>query len=136
MTRMRKKRKSGSRAVRLLLALAMAGSVAALGAPPERSRKAETFALISGTVFRDTGFSLPGAGLVLDIAPGTNPPRKFKKIKFFSDARGEFAVRVPPAPMRYTVSVRAAGYKPETKEVSVQGEDRLELFFRLEPESK
>jgi len=133
---MRKKRKSGSRAGWLLPVLAIAACVAGFGAPPGKSRKAETFALISGSVFRETGFSLPGAELVLDVAPGANLPRKFKKIKFSSDARGEFAVRVPPAPMRYTVSVRAAGYKPETKEVSVQGEDRVELFFRLEPESK
>lgn len=136
MRKKKRKRTSGSRVggLRSALALLLCGGLFAVSAAKER--RTETFAVIAGTVFRDSGFSLPGAELLLDAAPGARPPAKFKRIKLFSDARGEFAVRVPPTPMRYTVSVRAAGYRSETKEVSVEGEERAEVNFRLERESK
>jgi len=92
--------------------------------------------LIAGSVFRDSGFSLPGAELTVEATPETKSPVKFKRIKVVTDARGEFAIRVPAAPMRYTVSVKAAGYRIDRKEVSIQGEERVDLVFRLEPESK
>ncbi len=101
-----------------------------------RSGKTEPFALIAGSVFRDTGFSLTGAELTVEPAPEAKPPSKFKRIKTVTDARGEFAVRVPAAPMRYTVSVKAPRYRLDKKEVWIQGEERVELFFRLEPESR
>jgi hypothetical protein len=132
--RTRKKRKSGSRLAGLLLLLAVpsAGLWAAAGG----DRKATPFALIAGSVFRETGFSLAGAEVILEAAPDLKPPFKFKRIKAVADARGEFSVRVPAAPMRYTVSVKAVGYRPERKEVSIQGEERMDLIFRLEPVSK
>ena len=131
-TSMKRKRKRtrGSRLAGLLAALAVAALAAR--AADGKNRKTASFALIAGSVFRDSGFSLPGAELTLEAAP----PAKFKRIKIVTDARGEFAVRVPAAPMRYTVSVKAGGYRPDRKEVSVQGEERVELFFRLEPEPK
>jgi hypothetical protein len=132
--RKKKKRTSGSRLAGLLLLLAVpaAGLPAAAGG----DRKAVPFALIAGSVFRETGFSLAGAEIFLEAAPDLQPPSKFKRIKAVADARGEFAVRVPAAPMRYTVSVKAVGYRPERKEVSIQGEERVDLIFRLEPVSK
>ena len=130
----KRKRTSGSSPSRFLLAFALltAGALAATG----KSGKPEPFALIAGSVFRDTGFSLAGAELTVEPAPEAKAPSKFKRIKTVTDARGEFAVRVPSAPMRYTVSVKAHRYRLDKKEVSIQGEERVELFFRLEPESK
>jgi hypothetical protein len=130
----KRKRTSGSSPSRSLLALAIltAGALAAAG----KSGKPEPFALIAGSVFRDTGFSLAGAELTVEPAREAKTPPKFKRIKTVTDARGEFAVRVPGAPMRYTVSVKAQRYRLDKKEVSIQGEERVELFFRLEPESK
>ncbi len=130
----KKKRTSGSRLFRLLLTFAAltAGILAASG----KNKKTEPFALIAGSVFRDSGFALPGADLTVEAAPDAKPPSKFKRIKAVTDARGEFAVRVPAVPMRYTVSVKASGYRIDKKEVSIQGREVVELFFRLEPESK
>jgi len=130
----KRKRTSGSSPSRFLPALAIliAGTLAAAG----KSGKPEPFALIAGSVFRDTGFSLAGAELTVEPAPGAKAPPKFKRIKTVTDARGEFAVRVPAAPVRYTVSVKAPRYRLDKKEVSIQGEERVELFFRLEPETK
>jgi len=130
----KRKRTSGSSPSRFLPALAIliAGTLAAAG----KSGKPEPFALIAGSVFRDTGFSLAGAELTVEPAPEAKTPPKFKRIKTVTDARGEFAVRVSSAPMRYTVSVKARRYRPDKKEVSIEGEGRVELFFRLEPETR
>lgn len=68
-----------------------------------------------------------------ESGPGRSRSRKIEAV---SDARGEFAIRVPPAPMRYTVTVKAKGFKTDQKEVAIQGEERVDLFFRLEGESK
>jgi hypothetical protein len=132
----KKKRTSGSRPGRALVALALLAAGAAAASPARKNRKAEPFALIAGSVFRESGFSLAGAEVVVDAAPGAKPLAKFKRIKVVSDARGEFAIRVAPVPMRYTVSVSAGGFRPGRKEVSIQGEERVDLYFRLEPESK
>ena len=128
----KRKRTSGSSPSRFLpvLAILAAGALAAAG----KSGKPEPFALIAGSVFRDTGFSLAGAELTIEPEP--KPPSKFKRIKTVTDTRGEFAVRVPAAPMRYTVSVKARRYRLDRKEVSIQGEERVDLIFRLEPETR
>jgi hypothetical protein len=122
---------------------------AALGvSSAEQSKKKEKpFAVVAGTVFRDPGFALAGAEVVLE--PGSPPPAegnpaapasskkvKVKRMTAVSDRRGEFAFRVPAEPMRYHVSVKAAGLKPDRKEVIIQGEERQDVFFKLEPASQ
>lgn len=103
----------------------------------EKNKKAqESYALIAGTVFRSSGFSLPGAEVTVTPDPDAKPRRKLKKTKVLSDSRGEFAVRVPAEPMRYTVSVKAGGFRPQEKPVSIQADERVDLFFHLEAETK
>ena len=85
-------------------------------------------------MFRNTGFSLPGAEVTVIPESATGTRAKAKKIKAVSDARGEFAVRVPAAPMRYTVGVKASGYRAQQKSISITADERVDLFFRLEPE--
>lgn len=117
--------------------LAWSLPAALVAAPGEKKPKAPApYALIAGAVFRDTGLSLPGAQVTLLAESGSGQARKPKKINVVTDSRGEFAVRVPAAPMRYTLQVRAAGYQNQEKSVSVSGEDRVDVFFRLEPASK
>jgi hypothetical protein len=38
--------------------------------------------------------------------------------------------------MKYLVKVSAKGYASQEKPVTVQGEDRIDLTFQLQPESK
>ena len=118
----------------VILLLATAGM---LGAAGKKKALAESYALVSGTVFREPGFALPGADVTLvpDPEPG-QPAAKIKKLQAVSDARGEFAFRVPPAAMRYKVFVAAKGYNGEEKSASVQGEERVEVTFLLRAESK
>lgn len=143
---MRRKRTSpgsklaSSGRMRLLVAsfVLLAGSLPAtlFAAFGEKKRAPASYALIAGTVFRDTGLSLAGAEVTLLAQQGPGRAGKPKKITVLADSRGEFAVRVPAAPMRYNVSARAPGYQPQEKSVSVSGEDRVDVFFRLEPASK
>lgn len=96
----------------------------------------EPAALIGVSVFRDPGFALAGAEVQLAPAVEGNSKGKMKKLKGSSDSRGEFVFRVPPGPAEYKVSVSAKGLKAQEKSVSVQGEERVDVTFMLEPESK
>jgi len=117
----------------LLLAVFAATALAAGGT----DKKAQTpFALIFGTVFQESGFSLPGARIEIVPAGGLQGARKFKKLEAVSDSRGEFAFRVPVDEMTYKLTVRAAGHVPQEKTTQVAGEVRVDVFFRLEATSK
>ncbi len=125
---------------RLGSSLALAGAVALLlsGArgAGKKKREPESFAVIAGTVFRDSGLALAGAEVTVESEAGAKPAGKQRKLKAASDTRGEFALRVPAAPVRYNVSVRAPGFQPQQKAVSVQGGERIDVFFRLEPAAR
>jgi len=109
------------------------------GAISPDEKKTEPYALIAGTVFRESGLSLSGAEVRVTLLPDGQEKRKSKKakpIRVVSDARGEFAIRVPARPVRYTVSVKASGHLAQEKQVSIQGNERVDLFFRLEPAAR
>ena len=131
-TRTKKKaRRIGSNLAFLLAALA----------PPAihagEKKAPAPYALVAGTVFREPGFALPGAEVVVTPNPPEGQERlKVKKLEARCDARGEFAFRVPPVPMRYTVRVSAKGYQSDEKSVSVEGEERVDATFTLRAESK
>lgn len=87
-------------------------------------------AVIAGTVFRDTGFSLPGADVVVKPAPAGGKKQEWKAS---SDARGEFALRVPAGPASYNLIVIANGYRPQEKAVTLAGQERVEFSIQMEP---
>jgi len=94
-------------------------------------------AVVAGTVFRENGFSLPGAAVTVAVqdAPGV-PKKKMKKLQSLSDRRGEFAFRVPPGAGTYVVSASMKGFQSVEKEASVSGEERVEVTLVLPAESK
>jgi hypothetical protein len=94
-------------------------------------------AVVAGTVFRENGFSLPGATVTLTVkdAPGV-PKTKAKKLQSVSDSRGEFAFRVPPGAATYVVRASLKGFQAIEKEASVSGEERVEVTLMLPAESK
>lgn len=103
----------------------------------EKKAKQKTgLAVISGTVFRDSGLSFAGIEVILQPQPeGKASNKPGKKMKTVSDSRGEYSFRVPAKPMRYTVSVQAPGYQPEKSQVSINGEERQDVFFTLKPDA-
>ncbi len=120
--------------VSISLAVAVSASSAA-----EKSRKeksSESYSLVAGTVFREPGFAVSGAEVTLEAAPDApSDGPKVKKQKSTTGARGEFAFRVPPATMKYRLRATAKGMKPQEKPASVNGEERVDVTFLLEPES-
>lgn len=92
----------------------------------------EPYAIVAGTVFRQDGFLLPGASVTLlpkDVSKG-------KKLEAVSDARGEFAFRVPARVAAYVVKAVRKGFQPAEKDASVSGEGRVEVTLILSAESK
>jgi len=128
-----KKKRSGIRLIAALL-------VAACGiAGAADHKKSSTYALVSGTVFRDPGLAFPGASVVLTVDPavGAQPHKKFKPLKTTSDGRGEFAFRLPPVPGHYVVEASAKGFSPQQKKAEVSDpEEDVSVNFLLMPKSK
>ncbi|MBZ5610407.1 MAG: carboxypeptidase-like regulatory domain-containing protein [Acidobacteriia bacterium] len=133
---MKRKKRSGTRLAFPLLALLVAILPPAASAAKKKLAPA-AYGLVSGTVFQESGYALPDADVVLIPDPQPDSaPVKVKKLQAISDARGEFVFRVPPAPMRYTVTVTAKGFQVQQKSVTVQGEERVDVTFQLQAESK
>ncbi len=129
----------GSSARFLLLAgLVLPMSPAALPHPAGAEKHAanSAYVLVAGTVFRDPGFALPGAEVAVSTVLPPDSHQKAKKWKAISDNRGEFALRLPPGSVQYTVSVTCKGFGSDRKTVSVEGQDRVDVTFVLQPESK
>ena len=118
-------RSAGTRRMPMLLTAAAAVVLSLTAAP---------YAVVAGTVFRDDGRVLSGAQVTVRPAPEGQPPPKTKPLTGVTDQRGEFAFRVPTTPMRYTVSVKAKGFRPQEKSAEINADERVDLFFRLEPE--
>ena len=110
----------------LVLVLTL-GLAASAGAGQPRG----DYAVVAGTVFRDTGFAFRGATVRLLVK--TPPPgvKHLRPQRAVSDARGEFAFHVPPGKAEYTVSVQAAGYAGAEKPASVTADERVDVFFEL-----
>lgn len=117
---------------RALLRSAALGFVCvALSFAQKKPKDGASVAIIAGTTFREPGFSLPGAEIELQPDPEGGASNKVKKMKAVSDRRGEFTFRVPPVAMRYKVIIRANGYEPETRQVTIAGEERQDVFVTL-----
>lgn len=96
-------------------------------------KKPAPYAVLAGTVFRDPGFALPDAKVVLLL--GAEPkPKKLQEA--VTNYRGEFLFRVPPKEAAYVLRASLKGYHPEEKEVKISGEEHIDVNFVLAPESK
>lgn len=92
-------------------------------------------AVIAGSVFRENGFSLPGATVTLapkDAAKGG----KGKILKSVTDTRGEFAFRVPATVGHYVITAAMKGFRPAETDAAVAGEERVDVTLILPAESK
>lgn len=94
--------------------------------------------IVAGTVFRNPGFAVPGARVTLteSLQPGDASSWMKKPLKTECNERGEFAFRVPAIEMHYTVSATAKGLATSQKKAEVRGEERVDVTFLLDPESK
>jgi hypothetical protein len=101
-------------------------------AAPKANNKKKPFPgfLILGTVFNEKALSFPG----VQVRIRRSDEKKYRW-EAYTNARGEFAVRVPEGPT-YEVVVRAKRYREQSKNVnSVNGDTQQRLSIRLEAES-
>jgi hypothetical protein len=134
-TMMWRKTKRRMRSIRTLLFLAVLSAVLMAAAADKNDKKkpADSDTVIAGSVFRDPGYALPEATVMLSL----RDDQKHKKLaQQETTFRGEFAFHVPSNRAVYVVKASAKGYRPEQKEASVTGPDRIDLTFTLEPETK
>ena len=100
----------------------------------QKQKKQESVAVVAGTVFHETGRSLAGVRItVTPRAESGESSKGMKPLKAVSDARGEFAIRVPAGAMRYNIKAEAKGFQIEEKEVTTSWDERVDVFFRLKP---
>jgi carboxypeptidase family protein len=102
-----------------------------------RLKKARRTSLLRGAVFDQDGRSLAGVHLKLVrvAGPDEKDPKKIKPVTrdYVTNARGEFAFRLPSQRARYQVTALLTGYQPETKTVDVQADEAVPMAFSLQP---
>lgn len=91
----------------------------------------KSYAVVAGTVFREPGFTLPGAEVVLRTTVSPPGVKSKKPLATRSDARGEFAFHVPAAKAEYSVVVKADGFLGEEKPAKIEFEERVDIYFTL-----
>ena len=116
---------------KLAVALCVCGLLLAGAAGAQRKDEAP-HAVVAGAVFRENGFSLPGATVTLAMKDAP----KGKKLQAVSDARGEFAFRVLRGAATYVVRASMKGFQAAEKEAAVDGEECVEVTLTLPVESK
>ncbi len=124
------------RSTSLVFAIAACCVCASAAGSGDKHARAEPYGIVAGTVFRQTGYALPGADVKIapEPPPGEKPP-KLKVHEAVSDRRGEFAFRVPVEPMHYRVHVKAKGFAEMEKTIAIEGEERMDVTFALQPSS-
>ena len=123
----------------LFLAIAGGSGAPSAGAAGPAQQKADEYAVVAVSVFREPGFALPGAEVTLTPEPGAaaqSSKKKPKKLHGTTSPRGEYAFRVPPGPMHYTVTASAKHCNSQQKSVTVEGEERVDVTVTLAPSSK
>lgn len=125
------RRKSKSQLALLLPALC-AAQVLFAQQNAHGKRKAEPYAVITGTVFRDPGFAQPGASVVLALKGA--PAKKLQHQ--ISSPRGEFSFRVPAGPNSYLVTATLKGFQTAREEIEIQDQEQINATLLLVPESK
>lgn len=93
-------------------------------------------AVVAGTVFREPGFAVPGAEVTLSVLTPLPGKKSSKPRKILSDARGEFAFRVPAGAAKYRVRAAAEGLVPVEKDVDVNASERVDVYITLKAASK
>ena len=122
---MRRKPRSASL---FFLLPALLSSLSAQG----NKQKAEPYAIIAGTVFRDPGFAQPGASVVLALKSA--PTKKLQQE--ISSPRGEFSFRVVPGPQTYLITATLKGFQTAREEIEIQDQEQMNATLLLVPESK
>jgi Carboxypeptidase regulatory-like domain len=118
----------GFRTIRTWRVEVKAGETVKIDRVIELRREGEPYATVRGAVFRDGGFTLPNAKLVIErLGEG----KRFKR-ETTSVEGGEFAFRLPAEKATYRVTATARGFQPLSKEVTIDGDEVRQVALSLE----
>ena len=106
------------------------GAYATVGA--KEKEKEQAFALLAGSCFNEKGLSLRAVTIEAEIQDPSNQKLKKKKWTATTDARGEFALRLPAGKATFLVKAKMAGYTSQEKTVTFSGDERQNVTFNLE----
>jgi len=136
-TKKKSRKRTGTSLVLRTSLVLLAATLLPVASAAKKKPALETYAVISGSVFQESGYALPDADVTLVAEPPSGAgPAKAEKMQAVSDTRGEFIFRVPPGPAAYTIVVAAKGYQSLRKPVAVESQERVEVTFQLVRESK
>lgn len=93
----------------------------------QEKKKRPLRAVISGTVFTENGFSLPGASIRVNRVG-----ERKARWEAMSDRQGEFGLWVPQG-AEYEVHVKAKGYEEQAQKVDGKSGLHERLVFHMNP---
>ena len=94
------------------------------------------YALARGTVFTNQGFSLGGAEIEVRRIDVDEDERDDTRQRAVSDRQGEFALRLPPGPSKWEITVQADDFKTDRREFEIFDAERVDFTILLRPESR
>lgn len=103
--------------------------------PLTKEKEPESFALLMGSCFNSDGFSLPGVAILVEMQTNQEKHSKVKKWQTISDARGEFALRLPAGRHTFLVKASREGFLPLKETVSFVQDERQDVILKFKPGS-
>jgi len=90
-----------------------------------------SYSLIKGTVFTAEGRSFPGAKVTVVRTDIDAKQQKKSRREAVSDRLGEFAFRLAVGPAKFHLTVEAAGFPKQEKNVEISGDERTDVTIIL-----
>jgi hypothetical protein len=106
-----------------------AGETLNLNRVIELTKESAPYALIRGAVLYGTGYSLPGASVIIERIDG----KKFKQETISLEA-GEFAFRLKAEPAKYRITASNRGFQPASIEIQIDDDEVRNIVLNLQPE--
>jgi hypothetical protein len=114
----------------LLASLAGLGIASPASGAAQEKKKRPRDVIISGMVFTEKGYSLPGASIRVNRAG-----ERKTRWEAVSDRQGEFGLWVPRGG-EYEVHVKVKGFEEQVQKVDGNVGTREKLVFRMSPETQ
>ncbi|HYR90758.1 MAG TPA: carboxypeptidase-like regulatory domain-containing protein [Terriglobia bacterium] len=89
------------------------------------------YSLIKGTVFTAEGQTFQGAKVTVIRADIDAKQQKKSRREAVSDRLGEFAFRLAVGPAKFHLTVEAAGFPKQEKDVEISGDERTDVSIIL-----
>jgi Carboxypeptidase regulatory-like domain len=106
-----------------------AGETTKLSDVIELAREGPPYAVIRGAIFRDPGYTLPNATVIIERIDGE---KKFKQETVSQDG-GEFAFRLKADKAKYRITASARGFQSASIEVEIGGDEARNVALTLQP---